>query len=155
MSPPPATTEHRWLHRLVGDWTWSHEAVPGQIGDDHDHPGATENWRLLGDLWALGEGNSEHGAMMFTLGYDTNKQCFVGSFVTAMMTFFWSYEGQLEGAEKLVLRARGPNMGPEGGMANYRDEIEFLGPDERLLRSFMEHPDGSWEQFMQARYLRK
>ena len=85
-----------------------------------------------------------------------DRKRFVGSFVTALMTFLWVYEeGQLEGPDKLVLRAKGPNMGPGGGMANYRDEIEFVTPDERLLRSFVEGPAGTWTQFMQARYRRR
>lgn len=153
MFPPPLTDEHRWLHRLLGEWTWYHEAVPGQPGEDHHHGPATEHWRTQGDVWVIGEATSDHGPMMFTLGYDAGR--FVGSFVSALATHFWTYEGQLEGADKLVLRARGPSMGPEGGMANYRDEIEFIGAGERVLRSFVEGPDGSWSQFMQARYVRK
>lgn len=156
MTPPPTTPEHRWLHRLLGNWTWDHEAVPGQPGEDHAHGESTEDWRLLGELWAVGEGNSEHGPMMFTLGYDPEKNAFLGSFVTALMTHFWVYEGgTLRGPDTLVLFAVGPNMGPGGGMANYRDEIEFVGPDERLLRSFVEGPPGTWTQFMQARYRRR
>lgn len=155
MTPPPPTPEHRWLGRLVGDWTWSHEAVPGQPGEDHEHGEATESWRMLGEIWAVGEGSSDHGPMMFTFGYDPDRKSFVGSFIMALTTFFWTYEGALDGPDRLVLRARGPNMGPEGGLANYRDEFEFVGPDERVLRSFMEQPDGSWSQFMQARYRRR
>lgn len=30
MSRPPVTEQHRWLHRLLGEWTWYHEAIPGQ-----------------------------------------------------------------------------------------------------------------------------
>lgn len=157
MTPPPPLPEHLWLHRLLGNWTWDHEAIPGDPStEDHSHGESTEDWRLLGDLWLLGEGNSEHGPMMFTLGYDPDRKSFVGSFISALMTFFWTYtEGYLEGPDKLVLHAVGPSMKPEGGMANYRDEIEFLGPDERLLRSFVEGPPGTWTQFMQARYRRR
>lgn len=161
MTPPPAAAEHLWLHRLVGDWTWSNEAIPGEpagdAGHDHDHSHgeATESWRLLGNVWALGEGGGDHGRTLLTLGHDADAGGFVGSFITDMITFFWQYQGELQGPDKLVLRARGPNMGPEGGMANYRDEIYFIGADERTLCSFMEQPDGTWQQFMQARYRRK
>ena len=119
------------------------------------HGDATESWRKQGDVWVVSEGDRDYGPTMFTLGYDTDSKRFVGSFVTALMTYFWTYEGQLEGAEKLVLFAKGPSMGPEGGFANYRDEIELFGEGDRVLRSFVEQADGSWLQFMQARYSRR
>lgn len=150
MHPPPPTPEHLWLHRLLGSWTWAQERVSGQPGEDHEHEDTIERWRTQGDAWVVGEGDS-HGPMMFTLGYDTAKGRFVGSFITALATHFWTYDGHLDGPDKLVLFAVGPNMGPGGGMANFRDEIEFMGPDERVLRSYMEMADGTWEQFMQAR----
>ena len=44
--------EHRWLHRLVGDWTFEGEAVMGP-----DQPPARmtgrERVRMLGDAWAM------------------------------------------------------------------------------------------------------
>lgn len=154
MTPPAPSPEHFWLHRLLGDWTCVHEALPGDGGDGHDHEAGTESWRKLGELWVLGEGRGEHGDYLFTLGHTAGLGAFTGSFITSMMDHFWSYEGQLEGPDKLVLHSRGPNMGEGGGLANFRDEIEFVSPSVRYLRGFAEQPDGSWQLFMQARYTR-
>nr|WP_233247223.1 MULTISPECIES: DUF1579 family protein [unclassified Acidovorax] len=36
----------------------------------------------------------------------------------------------------------------------YRDVITVVSANERTLTSFGQQPDGSWKQFMQAKYTR-
>lgn len=71
------------------------------------------------------------------------------------MSYLRVYDGELDAAEKvLTLKAEGPSMKPEGGMAKYRDIIEFEDDDHRLLTAKMLGDDGEWHPFMQARYRR-
>lgn len=45
-------------------------------------------------------------------------------------------------------------IGPPGTLAQYRDVIEIVGPDGRLLHGHLLAPDGSRSRFMSARYRR-
>ena len=52
-----AREEHRWLQRLVGDWTFEIEAnEPGRPPSRHT---GTERVRALGDVWIVSEGEGE------------------------------------------------------------------------------------------------
>jgi hypothetical protein len=151
--------QHRWLQKLVGEWTFEHEATMGP-GQEPIKVRGTETVRPLGDAWVLCYGDSEmpgtgvHKTVM-TLGYDPAKQRFVGSFIGNMMTFFWVYDGELDASGKaLVLSADGPSF-TGTGMTKYQDKIEFLSDDHRTLTATTPGPDGSWQTFMTAHYRRK
>jgi len=97
----------------------------------------------------------ETARSMTTLGYDPQKNKFVGSWVGAMMTQLWVYEGSLDTAEKvLTLDCEGPSMSGDG-TAKCQDIHELAGPDHRILRSRVLGDDGKWVQFMTAHYRRK
>jgi hypothetical protein len=67
----------------------------------------------------------------------------------------WQYEGQLDGAKRiLTLDAEGPSMMGEGNV-KYHDIIEIVDKNKHLFRSEMQMPDGSWMQFMDATYTRE
>lgn len=160
MQKPTPEKQHQWLSRLVGEWTFEHEAPPAP-----DQPPAkfrgTERVTMIGDVWAVCEGevampDGTHVRNIMTLGYSPQKQTFLGTFVSGMMTDLWIYSsGSLDGAQKaLTLLTTGPSFTPEGGTANYRDTIEWVSDDERLLYSAAEQPDGSWQEFMRATYRR-
>lgn len=65
--------------------------------------------------------------------------------------------GALGAGERVVsLDARGPAFdGPAGTMAQYRDQIENVGPDERHLHGNGPHADGRWQRLMTARVRRE
>jgi hypothetical protein len=159
MNPEP-TSQHRWLHQLLGDWTCESTADMG-AGEAPMQGTGTEHVRALGGLWVLGEGTgtmpgSDTGYMLMTLGYDPAKEVFVGSWVGSMMTHMWVYRGTLDAAQKvLTLDTEGPSEKGDGSTARYRDTITLVSPDERTLTSASLQPDGSWKQFMQATYRRK
>jgi hypothetical protein len=92
-----------------------------------------------------------------TLGFDPQKKKFVGSFIASIMTYLWTYEGELDSSGKvLTLNAEGPDMSsPDGKMGKYKDTIEFVSDDHRTLTSHMRAPDGQWVKFMEAHYRRK
>lgn len=157
MMPEPQK-EHAWLQKLVGEWTYEHEAKMGPDQPPMTSTG-TESVRSLGGLWVSGESqctmpDGTPGTMVITLGYDPQKGRFVGTFVGSMMTFLWLYEGSLDAAGKvLTLDAEGPDMMNPGKMVKYQDIIELVEPDLRVLRS-QAMVDGKWQQFMTATYRR-
>jgi hypothetical protein len=152
--------EHRWLQRLVGEWTYVHECIPGPNQPPMKASG-TESVRSLGGLWTIGEGRGEmpgggEAVSSMTLGYDPVRKRFVGSFVASMMTHLWIYDGQLDAAGKvLTLDTEGPSMTGDGKLVKYQDIFEFLSNDHRTLTSRMLGEDGTWIQFMVANYHRK
>ena len=152
--------EHEWLQKLVGEWTYEHEATM-----DPDKPAevvrGTETVRSLGGLWTLGEGKGEWpgggtATTLMTLGYDPQKKRFVGTFIGSMMTNLWVYEGELDTDEKvLTLNTEGPDFTNPGKMSKYQDVIEFMSDDHRVLTARALGEDGQWHQFMTAHYHRK
>ena len=152
--------EHRWLQRLVGEWTYESEVImaPGKPPEKNS---GTESVRSLGGLWMLCEGQGEMpgggpATTIMTLGYDPTKKRFVGTFIGSMMTFLWNYDGELDASGKvLTLNSEGPSFKGDGKMANYRDVIEFTNDDERTLTSSTPGDDGKWNQFMKVIYRRK
>jgi len=152
MTPETPTANHQWLSKLLGEWESEMDC-----GDGSKSKG-TESFRTLGGLFYVGEGKGEmpggvSATMIMTLGYDTLRNKFVGTWVGSMMSNLWVYDGKLEG-NKLTLSAEGPHFGEAGKLAQYRDVIEFVTDDHRTLTSFMLGEDGKWTQFMQAHYRR-
>lgn len=157
---PEPQKEHEWLHKLVGEWTSEMECSMGPDQPPMKDTG-TESVRSLGGLWTIGEGASETPdgtpvRSIMTLGYDPQKQKFVGTFVASCMTHLWVYEGTLDEAGKvLTLDSEGPSFTGDGSMSRYQDIIEFVSDDHRILRSRMPAEDGNWIEFMTAHYRRK
>jgi hypothetical protein len=160
MDLPKPQKEHDWLQQLVGTWDYEHIASCGPDQPDHTTRGV-ERVKSLGGLWVLCEGDGEmpdggRMQMLITLGYDTDKKKFVGSFIANVMTMMWLYEGSLDAAGKvLTLDAEGPNMMDPGKTAKYQDITEMVNPDLRQFRSQVLTPDGKWHQFMRATYKRR
>ena len=152
--------QHQWLQQLVGEWTYEAEAEMGPDQPAQTFSG-TESVRSIGGLWTLAEG---HGEMpdgdpvttLMTLGYDPQKNRYVGTWIGSMMTWLWIYDGEMDADEKvLTLNAEGPAMTGEGKLAKYRDVIEIRNADHRVLTSHLLGDDGEWHKFMTAHYRRK
>lgn len=155
---PQAQPEHRWLQKLVGAWAYETEFGP-------EHQGAkatgTEHGRAIGDLWVQLEGtgetpgSSDPTTSVMTLGFDTAKRRFTGTWIGSMMTEQWLYDGELDAAhDRLTLTSEGPSMTDKGQTALYRDVVEFQGDDQRTLTAAMQQADGTWQPFMTVRYRR-
>ena len=158
------TDEHRWFDQLIGEWRFEIDC-PGPDGAPSARHTGRESVRRLGDAWVLLESHgrmpgSEGGGDMLSqmmLGYDPDKGHYVGTFITSMMTWLWQYHGGRLDATRLqlTLEAEGPSFdGGAGKLANYRDVIEIVSPDERLLHCNVQGADGTWTRFMTSRYLR-
>lgn len=152
--------EHKWLQRLVGEWTLEAEAMMGP-GEPPVKTTGTETVRSLGGLWTVAEGEGEMpgggtGTSIMTLGYDPQRQRFVGTWVGSMMTHLWVYEGSLDADERvLTLECEGPSFSGDGTLSPYRDVIELRSDDHRVLTSHVRGEDGNWQAFMTAHYRRR
>jgi hypothetical protein len=150
--------QHEWLKRFVGQWEYECEC-PGEAGQPGAKFRGSETIRMLGDLWMVSEGKGEMpgggtALTMMTLGYDPQKERFVGTWIGTMMAVLWVYEGTLDG-NKLPLNAHGPDCAEPGKVRRYQDIYEFTSENERTLTSRMQQDDGTWKQFMTALYRRK
>jgi hypothetical protein len=148
--PQPAA-EHEWLKRFEGTWECESKAAMGP-GQPEIPVKGVARCRMLGGFWAVNEWDSNlPGATMHsiqTIGYDTTKKKYVGTWVDNMMNHMWHYEGTVADGRKLMLEAKGPNfMAPEKE-ALFRDSYEFVGDNEMKITSEMKGDDGKWMTFM-------
>lgn len=149
--------QHRWLEKLVGEWTYEASAEQSE-----SRTRGTESVRSIGGLWIQAEGQGEMpggaglATSVMTLGYDTLKKRFVGTWIGSMMTYMWVYDGELDAAERvLTLNSEGPSMADDGTMASYQDVIEFKSDNHRTLTGRVRTPEGTWQSFMTVDYRRK
>ncbi len=157
MKFPEPQDEHKWLQRLVGNWTFESECSMGPDQPPLKSSG-TDSTRSLGGLWMLSDW---HGAMpdggssdsLMSLGYDPAKKKYVGTFIASMMTHLWHYEGTREG-DVLTLNTSGPSFAGDGTMSDYQDIIEIKSDDHRTLHSQFKGTDGNWVRFMTVNYHR-
>jgi hypothetical protein len=151
--------EHRWLHQLIGEWSYDTEMAAGP-GQRPERLTGTETVRPLGELWVIAEsiGDAPGGgtmASMTTLGYDTVRNGFVGTWAGSMMAYLWVYHGELDGTGRvLTLRCEGPDLGTEGATASYRDILELWDDGSRAMRSEVLGADGEWKHMMAMEYRR-
>jgi hypothetical protein len=159
MNPEPQQ-EHQWLKKLVGEWTFENQSSM-EPGKPPVKFSGTESVRSIGDVWVQCEGRGEmpgggSATSMMTIGYDSQKRRYVGTFICSVMTHLWLYNGEMDADGKvLTLDAEGPSIAAEGKMAQYKDIIEFKSDDHRVLTSRMLGDDGIWHEFMTAHYRRR
>jgi hypothetical protein len=150
--------EHRWLEKLVGNWTFESECDM-EPGKPREKFKGTQTIRSIGGLWIIGEGQGEMpgggtGTMVLTLGYDPQKKRYVGTWFGSMMTALWIYEGERDAAGTLTLNTEGPSFAGDGTLSKYRDTIEVKSDDHYILRSAVQGEGGTWTEFMSAHYRR-
>jgi hypothetical protein len=155
-----AQEEHRWLEKLIGEWTYEGESA-GEPGKPAERFSGIERVRPLGKLWVLCEGegkmpDGEAATMLMTLGYDPKGKRYTGTWVGSMMTHLWVYDGQLDADRRvLTLSSDGPSFTGDDKMAPYQDIITFKDDDYRILTSQTPGEDGEWKVFMTAHYRRR
>lgn len=160
MQTPEPTAQHLWLHKLIGEWSIVSECSMGP-GQPPLKNSGREVVRSLGKLWTIGEGTldtPDGGSCdsVMTLGYDPERECFVGTFIASVMTHLWPYVGQLDSTGRiLTLNSEGPSFSGDGSMAKFQDIIEFVSDDNRTLTAKFLDGEGVWHQFMTTNYRRK
>lgn len=158
MEPIQPTEQHKWLAKLLGEWTYENECSPGP-GQPMQKFIGTDSVRTMAGIWYICngalDGHANHNTIM-TLGYDPDKKKYVGTFIGSMMTYQWLYEGEVDASGKvLTLDTIGPDFVTPGKLVPYQDCIEFVTDDHRTLTSKTKDADGKWVQFMTANYYRK
>ncbi|WP_437204107.1 DUF1579 domain-containing protein [Planctomicrobium sp. SH664] len=150
--------QHQWLQQLVGEWVVDMEC---SMGPDQP-PGKfqyRESVRSLGGLWVMAESVNQtpdggESRNIMTLGFDAKKQRYVGTFISSMMDYLWTYDGERDAATNtLPLAAEGPTMDGQG-FTQFVDSITIIDKDHRTLKSKILMPDGNWVEFMSANYRR-
>lgn len=151
---------HQWLQKLVGEWTYEAEAAAMEFGKPPEKLTGSESVRSIGGLWILCEGHGEMcgtaATTLMTLGYDPQKERYVGTWIGSMMNCLWIYDGSLDAAEKvLTLNTEGPSFMVERKQGKFKDVIEIKSDDHRVVTSHMLGDDGAWQKFMTANYRRE
>lgn len=153
MEMPKPQAEHGFLQKLVGTWEVTAKDMTG------DDPW-TEVVRSLHGIWFVAEGTGRMpgggaATTVLTLGFDPAKGRYVGSWIGSMMSHMWVYEGDVSAdGSTLSLHTTGPDFADPGKTGEYREQIVFTDDDHRIFTSSAKQPDGSWNQFMEARYTR-
>lgn len=120
----------------------------------------TDTVRAVGDNWVLAETKSTMMGSPFTgiltLGYDAQKEQFIGTWIDSMGSHLWVYEGTLNDAgDTLTLTTTGPSMEGPDTTARYKEVITIKGPDQRTFSSSIELESGEWVTILTAEYRRK
>ena len=149
---PKSQPEHKWLQQFVGQWDSELESKMGPDQPTMKCKLAISS-RMLGDFWVVNELSGDMmGTPMVgiqTIGYDTEKNAYVGTWVDSMMNHMWKYEGSVDESGKLLtLEAEGPNFMAAGKTTKFRDAYEFKSADHIVATSSLLTDDGKWVVFM-------
>ncbi len=157
--PPAPVKEHAWLQQMVGEWEYDSEMtmVPGTP------PMKTkgiETVRAVGEFWVMLESKGEAFGKPFTsvmtLGYDTTKKKYLGSWIDSMNSHLIVLDGSMdEGGKALTMSCEMPNPLTGGKMTKFKDVIELKGKDHKTMTSSMQGEDGKWLTFGTVKYTRK
>lgn len=157
--PKPAAPqkEHEWLKQLEGEWVTEADFVmaPGQKPEKSK---GTESSKSLGGLWVVSElkmecmGETMTGLM--TVGYDTAKKKYVGTWVCSACDQKFEYVGSVSD-RTLTLETEGPNPADPKKTVKMKDVIELKDKDTKTFTSFMQGEDGKWVTFMTLTAKRK
>lgn len=153
-----AIAEHRWLQRLIGEWTFTGSGLLGAEGG-RDNFSGRETVRRLGEFWIAVEAESTAGGAitrsMMTLSFDLFRRRYVGTWAGSMMPALWVYDGQLDSSKRvLTLETEGPSFEQDGHIASYRDLLTVIDDDTRRVQSFVMAETGRWREFMFSEYKR-
>jgi hypothetical protein len=151
--------EHEWLQKLVGEWRTECEMSMGP-GQPTMRSTGMESVRNMGGLWCIAEGKSEmpDGSPMeyvAALGYDVSFKEYRGCWFASMSSHLWKQTGQLSSnGHTMTLNCVGPNMYKDGETANYKDVIEIIDANNRVMTSYGEDENGQMQQHMKVTYTR-
>lgn len=159
-TPPTPGPEHAVLQKFVGEWESKSEANMGP-GQPAVSCNGTASAKMLGGFWVINNSTADGmGAKVEavqTIGYDSAKKMYVGTWIDSMWNHLWHYEGQYdEGTKTLSLEADGPNfMKMDGSTSKFRDSYQFKSDDEIAVSSAMQDDKGEWVTFMTGTMTRK
>ncbi len=156
---PQPQEEHSWLQQIVGEWE--------TVTEIHMEPGqppmkaeGTETVRAVGGFWVVGESWGEMMGMPFhgisTMGYDLEKEAFVGTWIDSMNSYLWNYVGTLsEDGKSLILSTEGPCPMTPGIHTKFQEVLEIKSPDHKVFTSSIQGEDGKWVKMIEVNARRK
>ncbi|HEY9745251.1 MAG TPA: DUF1579 domain-containing protein [Oculatellaceae cyanobacterium] len=156
---PKPNAQHAWLQQFVGEWDSDVELMEPGSNTPIKKKGS-ESVRAVGGFWIISESKGDMMGTPFTgvqtLGYDTVKQKYVGTWVDSMTDYMWQYEGSVDPTGKiLTLDSEGCCPMKPGETIKAKDVIEVQDKNHKVFKSFMLGPDGQWHQVMTVRATRK
>jgi hypothetical protein len=155
---PPPQKEHAWLRRFVGEWDAELEMF-GAPDQPVMRTKGSEHARMIGGFWVISEGRNDvfPYECRLTLGYDVQRQRYVGTWIDSMSGYLWRYEGNVDASGRvLTLNAEGPFPSmPGGAMTEFREVTEFLGDDHHVFTSSRRGADGQWTPCVRINFRRK
>lgn len=152
-----AAPEHAWLQNLVGEWTTETEF---DHGGDAPRGKGREIFTMLGDLWALGDGEITFpdGNSMITrmgVGYDVSDKQYKAFWIANVSSHLWQYDCELsEDGKILTMNCEGPDIMGDAPSAFYRDIIQLVDENHRTHTSTGQDKDGNWVTYMVNYYTR-
>jgi hypothetical protein len=154
---PTPQKEHDWLKQLDGEWLFESECTM-EPGKPPVKCKGTETVRTLGGFWSISEMKGDFMGSPFTgvmtLGFDTQKKRYVGTWLCSMCETMSSYDGSLDkDAKVLTLETEAPHPAT-GKLVKMRDVLEVKDKNHKVLKSYLQE-DGKWVPFMSATYTRK
>ena len=155
---PQPQKEHAWLQQIVGEWDAEVEMTMDPTQPPEKSKGI-ESGRMIGGFWAMLENKGEFMGGPFTgiltLGYDTDKEKYVGTWIDSISGHLWLYEGTVDASGKtLTLETEGPSHDTPGKIVKYRETIEIKSKDHKVFTS-MKEKDGKWATGLTINYRRK
>lgn len=132
-----------WLKQFEGEWETAFEG--------------TMKCKVIGEKWVVSEISFPTGLYSVqTLGYDTEKKAFVGTWVDASASHIWHYTGRLDATgKKLILEAEGPDFSDPTKTSRYRDTYDFKSETEIAVESLKQDAQKEWKVFTQSKMTRK
>jgi Protein of unknown function (DUF1579) len=153
---PKPQKEHAWLQQLAGDW--DSETTVKPPGQPEVKMKGRERSGMIGGFWLVAENTSDMTGTPYTgiltLGYDSRKKQYVGTWIDSMGDYLWHYTGKVTG-KKITLEAKGPSPLKPGKLSNFKETVELTDADHKVFTSTMQEDNGSWTPMLTIKYTRK
>jgi predicted enzyme related to lactoylglutathione lyase len=148
---------HEILKRFEGEWRFE-KLIEAADGSRIDTLGAGEiTAEMVGGFFVVSKwsGNVYGGpyTAVQTVGYDAEKQAYVGIWIDNTMGYQWPLHGSLAADSKeLIIASSGP--GPAGGICHFRERYQFKSADLVTIIAEMMQEE-KWVEFMTTQLTRK
>lgn len=139
MPMPTPGAEHAELLKGVGEWSGTLTMLAPGMSQD---PTPCREWvSAIGELWTTSTFKCDFGGMAFvgsgSLGYDTEKKAYVGTWIDSMTTRLTVMEGNKDAARKaLVMHYEAPNP-MDGKLTKHRIETVHESADAYTSTFYM------------------
>lgn len=154
---PKPQKEHAALEKFVGEWDVV--ATCNMPGSEPVKNKGTESAKMIGGFFLQATLNADMMGQpmtgVLTLGYDTEKKQYIGTWIDSVGGKLWTYTGNMDPAGKiLTLDCEGP-CPMTGKQTKFKEVIELKDDNSKTFTSTVLGEDGKWSTMMTATYTRK